>query len=506
METRDKDMPNSRKRDCVGNDIMEMRNADAVWRDNANVYVLFWLIQPAYKYAKEHGSLPVFAVDKEKSEGGGGGKKKYIVAGYNRFLQNCYSLKPTARKFYEVLVAEWPCHLYIDFEFLRARNKKANEKELWICQTLKDELIEFLLELKIIDDKKQVEIITMDSSNEKKSSKHYIFVLDGGKIRFENVRHCGAFMRKFCNRILRKYGMEPSDNIFFVWGEREKEEEDKDPIKNLGPVFDMGVYTDGRNMRFYGSTKGEGPYRPLFLEGEDKTKETFDKDVFLSTVIQRIPDYTGLRKVRCLEEDGTEPVSTNSKTAQRIDMQSKIQSKKSVIAGAKIDTQSDMKRNKDGSMRPSDEIPQIADVIADAISTTCSFAGSLKPIYYHEGAKSIRFESNSKMCSIKGSEHGGNHIWFRCFLRRYSYIQGCFSTKAACTDGSGHGLITKEMPLPDYVRKDVDKFLNESKNKASTGKLYAEGLIRLCAFTIKLRSKSIKEKAKNKEKLSIQQK
>ena len=476
---------NSKKRPISEKSINDRRNESAKWRDIAPVLKIFFTINPAYEFSKKHGMLPIFGLDKKPEEGGRQGAKKYVVASYQTFW-NWYShLAPEDRCCYETIIEGLASTLHIDAEFIKSTNPEADP--IWIHETFCENLIEFALELGIIESKDQMDILILDSSNEKKFSKHYMAIIDGGNTRFKNNYHCGAFMRRFRNYMMQKYGMDTHENPFFLWGIKKNEKDNSNHLKNLEFVSDLAIYTMGRQWRVYGSTKRHGGYRPLFYEGEDKTKTVLDKPQFMRSLVQRIMDHTHIKLIECLEEDGSEPVSTSKKLLYRLDIMN--MKKESSLSLPNVDIVSvDMpsKSKNGGSKRQSDAIPAIAKLIGSQIEKCCDYAGTLRCTYFNEDTKMLRFDSSSYYCAIKKGDHTNNHIWFKVYLRRKTYVQGCFCDKISCRDAKGRDYVTKEAPLPMFCYDEIDAFMKESSQKITQGQKWANALAKIMGFHSKI--------------------
>lgn len=432
--------------------IGDPRNEDSKWRDEAPVYKIFYKIDHAYDFSVKKGLLPLFALDKSNPKNQG--SKVFVVAGYDRFYAKYASMKPEERCFYETILP-LPCHLHVDAEYIREKNPSKDQK--WIDSTIRDEIILFMIELGIIKSADMVKVLALDSSNVKKFSKHYLFIMKDGT-RFKNNYHCGAFMRRLKNRMLKKYGEDRNTNPLFAWSVRKKESEQNDPEKALDLVMDICVYTFRRQFRLLGSTKRLGPYRPLLLEGDDNNNFHLSKDLFYGSLIQRIDDYSTLKLVQCLEENGEEPVSTSRKREKGDRLRTRLNYPSQGVISSRESFRSDP---------PPPFMSRLGRHLADLWQRKTGSGCDLRFSYYSSEYQTMRFESSSKFCLIKGEPHTGNHVWFRVYLRTCTFVQGCYSEKTSCTSSEGERLLTErmELDLPEDLRLEVEAHAGKSRRR-----------------------------------------
>lgn len=431
------------------------RNEDSHKRDSAPVYKIFYTIDKAWEYSLAKGRLPLFSLDKPNPKNPGA--KVFIVAGYNRFYDIYAKMKPETRCFYETVLPDIPCHLHVDAEYNRERNPIADQT--WVDKTLRSEIIQFMMELEFIEKPEDVKVISLDSSNEVKFSKHYLFVIKDGT-RFKNNYHCGAFIRRLRKRMLDKYGQDRTKNPLFAWAIRKKASENNDPDKALEFVADVCVFTFRRQFRLVGSTKRKGPYRPLLPEGVDKSKFVLTRDRFFETLIQRIDDYSKLKIVECKEENGEEPISTSRKREKKdVERSRLVFPSQGVISRKESFT--------------SDPPPPFTDklglcLINAWMKKTGHGGGDLHFLYYNSEYQTLRFDSTTKYCLTKGDYHQGNHVWFRVYLRSRTFAQGCYSEKASCTSSNGEKILSEriDLELTPELEEKVAKHVGNRRHKA----------------------------------------
>lgn len=458
--------------------VLNDRQKQADHWDTAPIYETFPVISKAVEFSEKNGGLPLFALDKPDNpdkKNQRKGAKLFIVASYCMLWKMFLKCKPEDRCFYETLVPFRACHLHIDAEYLRLLNPNSDEE--WLHKTTLQEIKDFLIELGYVTDPdRELDTMTLDSSNDRKVSKHYIVKIKGK--RFKNNYHCGAFMRRLRNRLMKKYGEDTTKNPFFLWGEKKREEDQNNPLKNLECFIDLGIYTCRRQWRVYKATK-RGGYRPLVLEGEDNKDTKVNRETFFAAFVQRIADYKEIYQIiECMEEDGTEPQSTSNKLSYRPDVQSKkmdgaVDRVQSAVYGRKSNWG-------DGKRPDSKPIPQVAHDIANAIEDEWRDGSSSKPIWFI--GNTIGFDSTSKLCRVKGSEHGGNHIWYKAYLNRGTFVQGCFCSKSSCRTETGEVLVTEEIELPTKVKNKINKYMEEEQKTQEANELLINGFMKVLSF------------------------
>ena len=140
------------------------------------------------------------------------GARRYIVATLADFWRRYRTLKPEFRHYYEVIVAGTPCHLYLDLEFHRGSNPRADGDRM--VATLRAELgaaLEDRFGATILNG---AEWIEMDSSTDTKFSRHVVLRLLGAA--FENNQQCGALVHDVCMKLEGRRATEPTMAALWV--------------------------------------------------------------------------------------------------------------------------------------------------------------------------------------------------------------------------------------------------------------------------------------------------
>lgn len=422
-------------------------------------------IPNAVDYSQSNFNLPIFALDKEGGATTNKGAKYFFVGSYMDFF-NHYSLcKKERRCFYETILPDMPCDLYLDLEYNKEKNPQVVEE--YVEGNFKKECFE-LIEEEYGILPTEIDLVIMQSSNAKKFSKHYIYKIQ--KRKFKNNYHCGAFVRKLRNRILKKYGSKMSENPFFVNHEKEQKN------KKFNRVFfaDLGVYTLRRQWRVYGSTK-EGEYRPLVYEGEEtRDAELIDKKKLFNSLVQRIPEeeVNEIQLLSCYEEDGSDPISTSNKYTFL--PEESEQKDENLIQRFDFSISQPIRKNvldENSSYIPSDILDpilnqQIMNAIADSWPRN---VGNLTFFYYSRKYGTIKYNTSSKDCLIANRVHKGNHVWFRVYLKEFAVIQGCLDSECngkseSRKNGTGE-ITTKKYPLNENYHQVIKDLIQENQNE-----------------------------------------
>jgi hypothetical protein len=267
------------------------------------VFRRFYLIKDAVTLSERNGKLPIFSCDKPKSKIKGA--KLFYTSSYERFW-NYYSitLKEEDRCYYETLLPDLYSHLYADIEASKLTNKDVDFEKLY--GELIEDLKKFIVKILGVDTN-EIRILELDSSTQKKFSKHCIIKIKD--CYFKNNFHCGAFMRRFQKSLIENHGLPKDGNKYFVWGEKETNYTNE----SLKICFvDLGVYTLRRQFRLLGSSKRSEVRRYMWLK--DK-KDQLEKGDFFDCLIQYVPRDAKIKHIyEVMEIDGSEPYSSSLKT------------------------------------------------------------------------------------------------------------------------------------------------------------------------------------------------
>jgi hypothetical protein len=313
------------------------------------------------------GGLPVWAEDKS----GGTGEKVYYATPYRTFYESLYGVRSRDRHFYEILMPDRPTHLYLDVEYEKLHNPGLGDVSAKI-----DEIVRrgFAALYKVRD----VELIELDASDDRKYSRHMIYRLRDGSM-FKNPFHCGAFLRRF--------------SFPECTNSKDKRTE----------VVDRAVYDKHRPFRVGGSTKVKAPDRPLMPLRPRNVS-------FLDTLVQRPARDEIADMLECCERDGSDPVSGRGP--------------------------------RPGSKRKRDDLPDASYEMPEHFLRTLGREierfwddGTVDLVNYDRERQVALFGSTSRWCGLLGGEHSSNHVFFVADLRRGAWRQACHNrSRDTCSE------------------------------------------------------------------------
>lgn len=173
-----------------------------------------------------------------------------------------------------------PLHLYLDVEGSKENNFEFDFQRQFFAML--DELKSFMKAMDLAPDEliDRMEIITLDSSTEKKFSKHCMLKIPD--CLFKNNYICGALMRNFHAHLINKYGS-ADVNPFYLNPEKSAKSEKRVCL------VDFAVYTKNRDFRLIGSCKRKGcreakHIRWLWLENQPNQ---LNEELFFKCLVQR---------------------------------------------------------------------------------------------------------------------------------------------------------------------------------------------------------------------------
>lgn len=191
------------------------------------------------------------------------GKRKYVVGHLGRFLQQYWRERdPRSRHCYELIREGTPCRMYFDLEFCKVSNPQisSNESEMLMTEFIQELCHEFQLvhEIKV----NRADIVDLDSTTEKKFSRHLIVHLPNQQL-FADARSAGVFAKTFVERLAHELSTgklterrQTLAHHLFVKNKTATNLNDESTVSSRESCFvDLGVYTRNRLFRILGSTK-----------------------------------------------------------------------------------------------------------------------------------------------------------------------------------------------------------------------------------------------------------
>lgn len=189
------------------------------------------------------------------------GKRRYISAHLGRFIDHYWrECDANNRHYYELIREDTPCRLYFDLEFNKHYSPHLTTA---ITEDLLTELfheIQHQFQLFYSISIQRSDMVDLDSSTDKKFSRHWIMHLPEGLL-FEEARAAGIFVKAMVSRldkerkagILQAKGRGLLAEHLYVNAEEVSDDEKVKP--KLSCIIDLGVYTRNRLFRLLGSKK-----------------------------------------------------------------------------------------------------------------------------------------------------------------------------------------------------------------------------------------------------------
>jgi hypothetical protein len=440
-----------------------------------------FVIKDAIEVSHKYGGLPIYACDKVSKTLGA---KVFYTGSYDQFWSMYNSIPSSERCFYETILPENPCHLYIDMEGDINPNLEINYVDLSL--ELLNELTDFIamfsksLEGDLIIKKEDIVLVELDSSSDKKFSKHYIVKIknnaqEDGYIMFYNNFHCGALMRRFQKYIVQMHGGVDNNKFFHDHTSQRTEIN----VKNF--LIDMGVYTLRRQFRLIGSAKRTqaSKRREIWIPNQPRK---LTKQSFLDCLVQYIPfEPNGFEKNKpiCLlkihELNGSEATSSSLKSFDKLGNPISIAANTNSIrhnigdtAGSAINkwaTKCNEVNNKNKRKVGDDTILPIS--LQDALKKYYKDKWDYSICGYIIGDDKIKLETYDRRCMNKKrrtkneEEHKFNHIYFVVFTNTLYHIQGCYDDTYCVDIDTGKKSYTKLGRIEDEnVIKEVSLWKN----------------------------------------------
>ncbi len=189
------------------------------------------------------------------------GKRRYISAHLGRFIDHYWrECDANNRHYYELIREDTPCRLYFDLEFNKKYNPQLTTATTEDLLTELFEEIQHQFELFYSIPVHRSDMVDLDSSTDKKFSRHWIIHLPEGLL-FDDARAAGIFVKAMVSRLdkerkagsLQAKGRSLLAEYLYVNAEEVSDDEKVKPKKTC--IIDLGVYTRNRLFRLLGSKK-----------------------------------------------------------------------------------------------------------------------------------------------------------------------------------------------------------------------------------------------------------
>lgn len=429
------------------------------------------------------------------------GKRKYIVGNLGRFSQHYWrETDPVSRHFYELIPEGTPCRLYFDLEFAKDVNKMSHdESEMLMTEFIHELCSEFQSTYDISLNRSC--IVDLDSSTEKKFSRHLIVHLPNGQL-FADAISAGLFVKRFVGRLAEELStgaLEEKHAILakHLFVNKRAPKSDVNALKSgystecetdasqkhgfdhkeLICFVDLGVYTRNRLFRLMGSTKfghdssaalrianantfafppgfdNSKFYTPLRAKSASSARFAFSEDRHSQHSRDRDHDAFCASldwEMHARALTSTLVVPTDSKNNAPIllrpeeDSQNFIKPKDSFIVS----------RNKlpCRTSYGSSPILTLENFIVQKLSTRGGIQGKIRA-WSIEGAQFISYHmSDNRWCENIGRAHKSNNVIWNVDLKCRTYWQTCYDIECRAFRGSTNN-------LPAEVANDVSDYL-----------------------------------------------
>lgn len=438
------------------------------------------------------------------------GKRKYVVGNLGRFLQHYWrDTNPRSRHFYELIPEGTPCRLYFDLEYSKECNQISTQESEMLMTEFIDELChEFRLVHDITMNRSCV--VDLDSSTEKKFSRHLIIHLPNGEL-FADTYSAGLFVKRFVGRLVDELsaGMLATRHVtlakcLFVKNqstgsaeqksvESEKSGETVDRVadnqqerergKMIEKFFvDLGVYTRNRLFRLMGSTKW-GKCASAALRIADANKFCFPTGFSNNKFYlpDRLPIEPSTDLAFAVTNDADESREKDHEEfcaaldwethARALAMTLIVPANRSKTTASILMNQSDgdgtltATRNSSGARRDkslirncngASPIPSL-DFFFLQLSQRGGIQGKIRA-WSHEGPYFFYQISENRWCENIGRAHKSNNIIWNVDLTCKSYWQACHDPD--CRAANFRGVKTQ---LPEEMAILIDDYLLEQE-------------------------------------------
>eukprot|EP01132_Coremiostelium_polycephalum_P006194 gene6194-7715_t len=353
------------------------------------------------------------------------GKRVFITSTYEGFW-NSYKDLPT-KNHYEVIKENEYCHMYFDLEYLRDSNPQLINDPVEddkIVQVLVDRLSkEILNRYDIVTDRK--DIIDLDSSTEKKFSRHLIWHFPNSTCWINNFQ-LGLFIKNFIEKIeIEKNNDQDILKYLFV-------NTDKNQTTT---VLDKGVYTKNRSFRLYLSSKFGKP-ATLQLSKFNQfpfSSPTNHEEIFMGSLICNIDLTKNLRILDFTLEKPREPSlffnnNSNSNSQNNNISPSKLHQQSNTTTSTTTTTSNYSPSSIQICLNQS-PFPKIDEYVKTNLLGRGGEKGFIRKIKYDTNRKTIQYEiGGNKWCENIGRQHKSNNIYFICYIESGTIFQRCMDS------------------------------------------------------------------------------
>ncbi len=239
-------------------------------------------LQCVKRLSGQHPGLRVWAYEVYK------GAKNFHVCSKAIFW-NKYKKINQNRYYYEIIQSDHSCRLFFDFDVNKELNPLFDaDRSMTIFFLYLRAFVYELLEIELT----LCDILQLEATTDSKFSKHFVVQ----SFVFENIAHCGRFVRKMADRLSRSINGSESELLKFA-----VDEYDEFKVNDLlclqvntsngtSFIFDLNVYKKNQQFRIIHSEK-RGKKNPLEVAYDNSLTIFNDTTLFDNSLVSSHHDY-----------------------------------------------------------------------------------------------------------------------------------------------------------------------------------------------------------------------
>lgn len=349
----------------------------------------FSLQSEAIKVAASKTNKRLFVFSYETNRGG---VRRYVSTDLQTLWK--YYKQLELKSYYEVIIQNKSCKLYMDLEFPVEENKDRDGHKMTL--SLISLINDYLLD-KFGVNVTQDDILVLESSSQRKFSIHLVYF----KTYLKDNESCGNLMKQIIEKIID--------------GKMCEQFQVKDQHGEWKWFFDTTVYSANRNFRLFLSSK-LGQSRPLTLSNcdrstldllEDPNIYDIDYEIFLRSLITNVT--VGAEVLEIKDRGSPCRVGAMCSGASGSVRHGQVSHTRAVSA------------DRSSGLSP---FPHIDKKISDMVSPGYIRCWTFDK---YESSVIVYNIAGTKFCHIAGREHTNNHVFYKYYPDSNAIIQACFN-------------------------------------------------------------------------------
>lgn len=353
------------------------------------------------------------------------GPRRYYLLEKDKFYELYINMPLRDRKFHEIVLPDEPVNGYVDWDVDYSKSNRSRLQIIEDFYVFVTAFCDMARMSKMVEDQRDVKIRIYCASCETKFSKHVVFIIDGGKVMFQDNEECFDFMTKVWNSCGCPFGF------------------DQNPYKSNQPFRLVGSTKFGETRQFVPAHDFTFPQSP---ESWD-TKSLTIEDFYDSLLTHQHDPMVKL-------VSGSPDINMN---IPRKKLRRSNHGSGSVRKGVIVPEQ----------------IKNICPILVSSwIDPACPVDKRRSPktsVFHYDPVNSIlEFGSNSKYCVLFGGSHDGNKVFFRANLERKTFVQKCHHRGDSCGTVDPFNprkwiyRSSKEFQFSSEASRMLDDFRNQS--------------------------------------------